>query len=220
MQKTDAELFYPGMSGPTGTVETSAPVAPPAGEQKTDAELFYPNDVPKPAPVQSVPTSGQSPDPALESAEPKPGEYQLDMPEGVTVDADLLTAATPVLRDLGLSDEQASKLVPLAQQVQDQFVSGMEAHHAELRSTWQSEAKADATIGGANWNESVRLAGNALNIGGAGPGSEVRKLLNETGLGDHPAFIRLFRNIGLKLGQGSGAKTDADLFYPGMGKGQ
>lgn len=182
----------------------------------SDARLaaLYPNEVPKEAaPAVVPPPADQSP--ATEPTEPKPGEYQLNMPEGVTVDPDLLTAATPVLRDLGLSDEQASKLVPLAQSVQAQFVSSMTAHHKELRSTWQSEAKADTTIGGDNWKESVRLAGSALNEGGAGPGSEVRKLLNETGLGDHPAFIRLFRNIGLKLAGGKAPPQSREqLWYP------
>ena len=194
-----------------GRVEQVSPPAP------VDARLqaLYPNDVPKEPEAPS-----QAPiDAEAKPAEPNTGEYQLTMPEGVTVDPELLTAATPVLRGLGLSDEQASKLVPLAQQVQDRFVSGMEAHHAETRANWMRDAKADSTLGGANWNESVRVAQSALTIGGAGPGSEVRKLLDESGLGNHPAFIRLFRNIGLKLSGGTVRPASREeLWYPAQAK--
>ena len=73
---------------------------------------LYPDDVPdKPAEEKSEPAP----------AEPQAIEYQLTSPDGVSIDTDLLSAATPVLRDLGLSNEQASKLVPLASIVQDRL---------------------------------------------------------------------------------------------------
>jgi len=174
-----------------------------------DAALFYPDDAPQ---EPATPAA----DPVQPEADPEqPPEYQLQLPEGVKIDADLLATATPVMRELGLSDEQASKLVPLAQEVQGKLLSDMMAHHVELRTGWARDAKADPTIGGAQWSDSVRIASSALTAGGAPPGSEVRKLLNETGLGDHPAFIRLFRNLGLQLaGSSMPPKTDADLFYP------
>ena len=206
MQSTDAEIFYPG----TSSSESSEPSTAPDSEFKTDAQIFYPA-----AAHDERETVVQ----VHEGAGEKPAEYQLAMPEGVTIDPDLLTAAAPVFQELGLTSEQASKLVPLAQQVQERLWSSMTAHHNEVRTAWKNEARADSTIGGTNWNDSLVLARNALDIGGAGPGSEVRKLLNDTGLGDHPAFIRMFRNLGMRLGSTTGPKTAADIFYPRQSRG-
>ena len=209
MQTTDAELFYSNTSSFGESADLGESVVAPEPAGKTDAETFYP---------QASSDEGAVIEQSSPGAQAQPGEYQLEMPEGISVDPHLLTAATPVFKELGLTSEQASKFVPLVQQVQQQYLSSMMAEHDEVRTAWKNEARADGTIGGANWNESIRLASNALNVGGAGPGSEVRKLLNQTGLGDHPAFIRLFRNLGTRLGSATAPKTDADMFYPGRGR--
>jgi hypothetical protein len=53
-----------------------------------------------------------------------PESYELVAPDGVTLDAASVEAATPVFKELGLTNEQANKLVPIAtqmaQRIQDQ----------------------------------------------------------------------------------------------------
>src|SRR4051812_21105599 len=60
---------------------------------------------------------GEAPDtdPAI------PDQYQLTAPEGLTLDPVAIELATPVFRELGLSNEQANKLMPVA----GQFAQGL-----------------------------------------------------------------------------------------------
>jgi hypothetical protein len=119
----------------------------------------------------------------------------------VPIDAALLTEATPIFKEAGLTNEQAQKLAPLVLKVQDRLVEQQADDFAAMRAGWAKDARADKEIGGANWKETETLAAKALDTFGAGKDSEFRKLLNESGFGDHPEMIRMFRNIGEKLGE-------------------
>ena len=121
------------------------------------------------------------------------------MPDGVQLDQELLGVAAPILREAGLTNDQATKLVPLVDQVQVRFHERQHEDFTKLRSHWAKQAQADRDLGGAKWSETVSLAGLALDAGGAPKGSEVRKLLDDSGLGNHPAFIRMFRQLGARL---------------------
>lgn len=190
----------------------------PEGRSNADERSYseklrelYPNDAPG--------NEAEKPAAAAEAkSETQPDAYQLKMPEGVALDRDLLSEATPVLRDLGLSNDQASRLVPLAIRVQERIVDGLADEHSALKADWARATRNDPKIGGRNWKETERLAAIALNSGGAGPGSEVRELLNETGLGNHPAFVRLFRSLGYQLaaakGKGGLQRSRAEILYP------
>lgn len=180
--------------------------------QPTTAEILYPDD--KPQPEEASPTD--------DKAEPKADgetaqDYDLRMPDGVALDNDLLTQAAPVLRDVGLSNDQANKLVPLVGQIQDRFHQTQMDAFGELRASWAKQAKADPQLGGANWSETVRLTAVALEAAGAGMGSEFRGLMDESGLGNHPEVIRVFRSLGRQLaakGRGGESPSREQVLYP------
>lgn len=131
--------------------------------------------------------------------------------EEVAVDLDpvLVEAATPLLKEAGLSNEAANKLLPLVPKVQEQLIKQQNDGFAKIRSDWLAEAKADPEMGGAKFDETVALAAKALDHFGArseknDKGEETngfRKLLNESGLGNHPDMIRMFRSIGAAISE-------------------
>ena len=84
---------------------------------------------------------------------PEAGDYQLRMPEGIQLDQALLTSAVPVFQELGLSSDQASKLVPLVTHVQERFQQTQLDQLSTLSKSWAQEARADREIGGKNWSE-------------------------------------------------------------------
>lgn len=219
-------------NGPTGGDQGGASPAPATTEgASSDQRLatLYPDDVPdadgaKKAQVER-PDEAERQKQDEQAAAP---EYDLKMPDGVELDRELLTEATPVLRELGLTSDQANKLVPLVTRVQDRLVDGFVDEHTALKADWAKQTKADPSIGGKSWPETERLCALALNAGGAGPGSEVRELLTESGLGNHPAFVKMFRTLGHQLaGKGRGGKgpSRTEILYPddvpktGMGAG-
>lgn len=143
-----------------------------------------------------------------------PEKYELSL-EGMDIDAELLGAADPVFRELGLSNEQANALLPVAKQIMDKAVSAQTAQMTDLmaaqRKEWLDAFNADAEIGGGNREQTVHLAGKGLDALGYTEGHPFRQLLTETGLGNHPDMIRAFRRLGEVVGE------DGDFVRSGAG---
>lgn len=143
--------------------------------------------------------------------------------QAVEIDPALLETATPVLKDLGLTNDQANKVASLVPQVQQRFMQQQADDFAATKTQWAKEASEDSEIGGKNWKQTQTLAAKALDHFGAPADSDFRKLLNETGLGNHPVMIKMFRNVGAALSeettfaQGDGRVGKADrlsTLYP------
>lgn len=124
-----------------------------------------------------------------------------------TVDLDpvLVETATPLLKEAGLNNEQANKLLPLVPKVQEQLLKQQSDQFAAVKADWAKQTSDDPEIGGKNLDETKRLAAKALDhfTGPADDKNEFRKLLNETGLGNHPVMVRAFRQIGASLSEDS-----------------
>jgi len=124
-------------------------------------------------------------------------EAGADVP--VEIDSVLLGKADPVLREVGLSNAQANKLAPLVFDIQQRALDLQTAEFDGVKADWAKAAQADPELGGRNWKETEALAARALDTFGAPKGSPVRQLLDDSGLGNHPEIIRLFREIGKRL---------------------
>ena len=166
--------------------------------------------------------------PAADAAPEVPDAYELTASEGVTLDPVALEAATPVFKELGLSNDQANKLMPVAEafaksigdNLNRQILDGISTQHAD----WLREAKADTEIGGKQWDASLVTAAKGLDTLGFPKGSPLRNLLDESGLGNHPEMIRAFVKVGKLISEdsdfprGNGAKpvqtNVARIMYP------
>lgn len=134
----------------------------------------------------------------------------------VEMDAALVEAATPILKEVGLNNDQANKLVGLVPQIQSRLIEQQADDHSALKAQWAKDVQADKEIGGKNWTETEALAAKALDHFGApsekdAEGNETnpfRVLLNETGLGNHPEMVRMFRKIGAAVGEDSTVRGD------------
>jgi hypothetical protein len=156
-----------------------------------------------------------------------PDKYDLAAPEGMTLDPASIEAATPVFKELGLTNEQANKLVPIAtqmaQRIQDQANQQILSQVSADRKAWLDTAKSDPEIGGAKWDETLTVAASALDKLGYAKGSPFRVLLDESGLGNHPEMIRAFSKMGRAMGESGFARegqstaaeqNPARLLYP------
>jgi hypothetical protein len=180
------ESSSPNTDLPAGEAPQASTTADRVAALYPDAEDRSPAD---------APDAETKAEPPATDAEP----YKLAMPEGVELDSGLMEAAAPVLRQIGLSNEQAQQLVPLVSQVQERLLDEQMDAFATERAAWVRSARSDPEIGGQNWEQSIRLASVALDAGGAPRGSEFRQLLDDSGLGDHPAAIKLFARLGRRL---------------------
>ena len=134
-----------------------------------------------------------------------PEAYDLEAPGGFSIDPQALAAATPVFKELGLSNEQANKLMPVAAKFAAGLSDKLNAQilsqvHAD-RKAWLDTAMADQEIGGANWKQTLAKGAFALDNLGFPKGSPFRVLLDESGLGNHPEMIRAWAKVGRAIGE-------------------
>ena len=210
------------MRAPDHPIGDTAP-AVPAPDPAPDP-VATPTIAPSPATgdadqAEDTALGGKSPTaPAADAEAPAapmvPEAYELTAPEGMTLDADLLAEATPIFKEIGLSNEAASKVLPLAQSLitktQEATVQQFIDQGNQQRKAWLDAAKADPEIGGPQWDATLHTAGRGLDALGYGEGSALRALLNETGLGNHPEMIKAMAKVGSMVGEdGNFVRADA-----------
>jgi hypothetical protein len=201
----------PGAQDQSQQPEAGGQSAPAESSTDERLEALYPVDVPDPAATGAA-EGGEKP---AERPDEKPTEadtsaagsqYLLTPPEGYVITPEILREVTPVFREIGLNNDQANKLMPLAGNFVERILDQQQDEFSALRAEWARQAQSDRQMGGERFPETMRLANVALNAGGAPKGSEARKLLDQSGLGNHPAVIRLFRRLGEQLETKSRAK--------------
>lgn len=141
------------------------------------------------------------------------------MPDGIQVDEALLTEASPVFKELNLTQEQAQKLVDFqSKQVQAGQQNQVEAFNKQV-GDWLEESKNDSEFGGDSFDENVKIAQIAVNKFGS---PELKQLLEDYGVGNHPEMIRFMYKVGKLTGEdvpGAGAavsqaKDRVTTMYP------
>lgn len=160
---------------------------------------------------------------AVEDAKSKPPEkYEFKAADGQTLNEEQVALFEPVARDLGLTQEQADKLVAL----QSQFVAGQEKvvadHWNGVWKGWAEQTRADKEIRGDNIEKNLGIAKLALDKVGT---PALKEVLAKTGMSNHPEIVRLLLRVGSTLtedtispshGGGAAPKDAAATFFPDL----
>ncbi len=146
-----------------------------------------------------------------------PEKYEFKPTEGITLNENVLAKYGEVAKALNLPQDAAQRIVSevapaIAQQQADAFKATVEG--------WKEQALADKEIGGEKLAENLGLAKKGMD---AYFSADFVKLLNESGLGNHPEMIRGMMKLGKTVSQdrfvpgGSGSpntgKSAADILY-------
>jgi hypothetical protein len=115
------------------------------------------------------------------------------VPKGIEIDKPLLEAAMPVLKELGLSQAKAQKLVDMFAARQQAADKALNDSFTNEMTQWQTKAKADKEFGGDTFDANLGKAKSAIDKFGT---PELKKLLNETGIGNHPEIVRFAFRVG------------------------
>lgn len=136
-----------------------------------------------------------------------PEKYEFKAAEGVTFDDTVLGAYSEVAKDLNLPQDAAQKVL-------DKVAPVIQARQAEqiaaVRTAWAESAQTDKEFGGEKLTENLTVAKKALDTFGS---PELKKLLNESGLGNNPEVIRAFYRAGKAISEDKfvgGKATPAD----------
>lgn len=164
---------------------------------------------------QQQATEGQTTTEATtEEAQGAPEKYEFAPIDGVTVSDGVISEFSTVAKELGMTQEAAQKVLSkMAPALQASQAAQIEA----IRGDWANKSTADTEFGGEKLQENLSVAKKALDTFGT---PELRALLNESGLGNHPEIIRAFYRAGKAIsedkfvGGASGAPRTAKSFYP------
>lgn len=210
-----------GLEGTAGTAPAPAPTPAPAA---TPA----PAPAPTPAPAEDglpnpLGEGGGLPNPLGETPAPKteapvseaPEHYaEFDMGDYGKLSEDTAKDFGAAARELGLSQEKAQKLVS---SMTPAVAAHLQQKLAGYANEWIASAKADAEIGGANYDKNLGVAKLAYDKYAT---PELKKVLAVSGLGCNPEILRLFYRVGKTLqedqgvGAGTGPQTQPFVRYP------
>lgn len=170
---------------------------------------------------QPVTESQQTQEPVAQAA-PEPVEYTFEAPEGVTFDEEVLGEFKEHAKTLGLDQENAQKLAGLGVKLQQKWADQQQKAMETTRQQWVEQANADKEFGGEKMAENLSVAKKALDTFGT---PELRQLLNDSGLGNHPEIIRAFYRAGKQISQDrfvgggngpTGSVDPAKVLFPSM----
>jgi hypothetical protein len=149
-----------------------------------------------------------------------PEKYEFTVPDGLKVDATAQTEFEGIARELGLNQDGANKLYAMGAKMVQAQQQAYETAIETQSQQWAEAAKTDKEIGGEKFDASMTVARNAL-AKYASP--ELRTLLEQTRLGNHPEVLRLFHRIGSTIADdtlvnapsagGSDRRTVASVLY-------
>lgn len=206
---------------PTGGVPAAAPIQTPA---TTPAPAGTPTTPPQGTPQAGgtlLGTGGQSTTPPAGGTADKPGEgegkttetppaqpVEIKLPEGVEVDQELFEVVKASVKD-SASGQKLVEAYVKAMTAQEQKIR---ANYEQTQKMWVESIKNDADLGGAKFPESQAAVGRAMERFGS---PELRKFLDETGLGNHPELYKFVHRIGKAIAEDkvagtTGAKAEDD----------
>jgi hypothetical protein len=192
---TEAPLMNDAAArSPTGEILDQAtptpPSTPPADTTTTPSPTSTPDaSAPNATPLAEAPNPPSAPTAV-------PDKYEFTAPEGLTLDPAAVEAATPILKELGLSQEAAQKLITFQLQREAALLKSPADAVTAMRTDWQAKVKADpdmakAASGGKTGIDAVAV--DIARLKAALPAdlrAEFSDAMNLTGAGDHPAIVK------------------------------
>lgn len=149
--------------------------------------------------VQPVQEQQQQQGEGQQTEEQAPEQYaDFAFEEGKALDTELADDIKATAKELGLTQSQAQKLADLALKRTESAQSKQAEMLAQARDEWAGQAKADKEFGGDAIEANLATARKALDTFGT---PELKALLNESGLGNHPEVIRFFYRSGKAISE-------------------
>ncbi|MFA6293604.1 MAG: hypothetical protein WC637_17590 [Victivallales bacterium] len=211
--KTEGAAAAATQQQATGATNAGAATAQTQTGKKDDGKSLLGGDETASG-TQTQEDQGAKKDEGKES-ETVPEKYEFKTPDGMQIDPQALEAATPVLKELGLPQSKAQKLVDVYAALQKEQTIRAETALINQRKAWREEIT-KAPDGA----ETVSMARKAIKQLGD---ETFANMVTTSWMGDHPSVIRFLANVGRLIGddriidgsRGSLAKpTLEQRFYP------
>ena len=203
-----------------------APAVPAASALSPAPVAAAPSDTSPTPPVAPQPLpAADAPKPVIEAPKPDAPKSEEKKAAAPEITGPVGEKFKALAKAEGLDDAKQAKLAEFYNGVQAEAQKTSEAEFAKLDSSWRDALKADPVIGGQNYDASIAAARKGVEWAG---GVELARILDSTGLGNHPVLVKAFHKLGKSLAedsvsgtpsQGSSEPSEADTLaalYPSM----
>lgn len=127
---------------------------------------------------------------------PQDGKYDIKLADGIELDQALLEKAAPVMKEIGLTNTQATRLAAVLAEQRKAEYDALGEKHQKIVDDWQKEIKTDKEFGGDSLTATVATANRVIATFGD---DAFRRDLVELGIGNHPGLFRLLARVGNAL---------------------
>lgn len=209
-----------GAPAPAAAPAADAPPAPAEGSLLTP-----------PAPAAApAPDAAKTPEQIQQDAEAAaklkaetsaPEAYEdFTLPEGMEMDADVLGEFKNLAKELNIPQAKAQQLIDFQTQLANKQAEQYQAAAAKQAQDWAASIKSDPEVGGENYDKSVASAIKVIQSFGD---PALTELLNNSGLGNHPALFKFCHRISAAISEdkfvlpgsqsATGRKSNEEVFY-------
>ncbi len=208
---TDGAQTTPAASS---SASTSTPAAT-TPEVKVDATQQASTDKTTDTPEVKTDETAAAPEKVV------PEKYEFVEPEGVNMDKEVLGEFEGLAKELKLSQEEAQKVSDIGVKLAQKWEAKQADVIQQAAAEWAASATADKEYGGDKLTDSLTTAKKALDAFGT---PELRTLLNDSRLGNHPEVIRFMVRAGKAIsedrmvtggaGPATASQSTAKALYP------
>ena len=122
----------------------------------------------------------------------------IKLPEGKELDQELIKEFSPLVKEIGLTQEQTQKLIDLQMKGHQK---AEEANVNQFKETVENLQKETKEMLGANYEKELAFAAKAINLLPKEEQTELREVLNVSGIGNHPLLVKMFIAAGKALSE-------------------
>lgn len=195
-EPTMMEAANPTSGAPASSETAQVAKATPAEALYGETTKATPSPEPQAAkPVEAVKTEADQKDAPADKPASAPEKYEFKAPEGREFDAETIARFSEVAKELNLTNEAAQSILD---KMGPQLASRQESQIKAIQNQWMQASTADKEFGGEKLTENLSVAKKALDAFGS---PELRTLLNESGLGNHPEIIRILYRAGKAISE-------------------
>jgi hypothetical protein len=142
-------------------------------------------------------------------------------PEDFNINEEYVESFRELAKSLNLTQEAAQNLIDFNLGSTNLTIETLAQEQDDLVNSWAEASKADREIGGVNFEKNMSVARQPIEKYGT---KELKDALNETGIGNHPDFLRFLFRLGNdmqedKISVGSNPQSDQDIakiLFPSM----
>lgn len=178
-----AQSTNPAAEGKTVLTEPVEPKAEAQAQPKADESTVNPNSEPK---TQDAPAENKD----------VPLSYDLKIPEGSILKPEQVDELSAFAKEHKLHPDVAQKVLERESASVLSFAQAQQDQMKNAVAGWLDLTKKDKDFGGEKWAENATYAKQVIQKFGD---EDLKKALDETGLGNHPALFRLAARIGKSM---------------------